>query len=71
MIDAGQRLSVCDSTNGMLTDRSQRGAAHYPIEAGTLWRLSLADPVRGEFQTTVLVLACNDGNRMAIAVSVV
>ena len=35
-----------------------------------MWRLSLADPVRGEFQTTVLVLDYNAGNKMAITVSV-
>ena len=49
---------------GQITTR--RGA--FPIEAGTMWRLSLADPVRGEFQTTVLVLDYNDGNKMAITV---
>ena len=51
---------------GQITTR--RGA--FPIEAGTMWRLSLADPVRGEFQTTVLVLDYNAGNKMAITVSV-
>ncbi len=35
-----------------------------------MWRLSLTDPVRGEFQTTVLVLDYNDGNKMAITVGV-
>ena len=42
----------------------------FPIAAGTVWRLSLTDPVRGEFQTTVLVLDYNDGNKMAITVGV-
>ena len=35
-----------------------------------MWRLSLTDPVRGEFPTTVLVLDYNDGNKMAITVGV-
>ena len=51
---------------GQITTR--RGA--FPIEAGMLWSLSLEDPVRGEFQTTVLVLDYNAGNKMAITVSV-
>ena len=40
----------------------------FPIDAGTIWNLTLAEPERGEFQTTVLVLDYNDGNKMAITV---
>ena len=51
---------------GQITTR--RGT--FPMEAGTVWRLSLTDPVRGEFQATVLVLDYNHGNKMAITVGV-
>ena len=40
------------------------------ISAGTLWDLTIEEPGRGGFQTAVLAIDYNGGNKMAIAVDV-